>query len=138
MTNNPLANISVLQLKRAVAIREQIQTLQNELDRIAGGQSASGKNSAAPEKKKVKMSDEDRAKLSATMTAKWAKIKAAASEAILASGGTITHHHAVGRLHRPWWEQERSPLFEVALSAAKDKLDPSGILNPGCLLPSKA
>ena len=68
----------------------------------------------------------------------WAKIKAAASEAILASGGTITHHHAVGRLHRPWWEQERSPLFEIALSAAKDKLDPSGILNPGCLLPSKA
>jgi len=67
----------------------------------------------------------------------WAKIKAAASEAILASGGTITHHHAVGRLHRPWWEQERSPLFEVALSAAKDKLDPSGVLNPGCLLPSK-
>jgi alkyldihydroxyacetonephosphate synthase len=67
----------------------------------------------------------------------WAKIKAAASAAILASGGTITHHHAVGRLHRPWWEQERSPLFEVALSAAKDKLDPSGVLNPGCLLPSK-
>jgi alkyldihydroxyacetonephosphate synthase len=67
----------------------------------------------------------------------WAKIKAAASEALLANGGTITHHHAVGRLHRPWWEQERSPLFEVALSAAKDKLDPSGILNPGCLLPSK-
>jgi alkyldihydroxyacetonephosphate synthase len=67
----------------------------------------------------------------------WAKIKAAASEAILASGGTITHHHAVGRLHRPWWEKERSPLFELALSAAKDKLDPSSILNPGCLLPSK-
>ena len=81
MTNNPLANISVLQLKRAVAIREQIQTLQNELDRIAGGQSASGKNSAAPEKKKVKMSDEARAKLSATMTAKWAKIKAAKARA---------------------------------------------------------
>lgn len=67
----------------------------------------------------------------------WAKIKAAASAAILANGGTITHHHAVGRLHRPWWEQERSPLFELAMSAAKDKLDPSGVLNPGCLLPSK-
>lgn len=68
----------------------------------------------------------------------WTKIKAAASEALLANGGTITHHHAVGRLHRPWWEKERSPLFEAALSAAKDRLDPSGILNPGCLLPSKA
>jgi alkyldihydroxyacetonephosphate synthase len=67
----------------------------------------------------------------------WAKIKAAASEAVLANGGTITHHHAVGRLHRPWWEKERSPLFEATLSAAKDQLDPSGILNPGCLLPSK-
>jgi alkyldihydroxyacetonephosphate synthase len=67
----------------------------------------------------------------------WAKIKAAASEALLAHHGTITHHHAVGRIHRQWWEQERSPLFETALSAAKDKLDPSGILNPGCLLPSK-
>ena len=64
----------------------------------------------------------------------WRAIKAAASEAILASGGTITHHHAVGRLHRPYWEKERSPLFEDALAAAKDKLDPRGILNPGCLL----
>jgi alkyldihydroxyacetonephosphate synthase len=67
----------------------------------------------------------------------WTKIKAAASDALIANGGTITHHHAVGRLHRPWWEKERSSLFESALSAAKDKLDPSGILNPGCLLPSR-
>jgi alkyldihydroxyacetonephosphate synthase len=67
----------------------------------------------------------------------WAAIKSAASEAILANGGTITHHHAVGRTHREWWGKERSPLFEDALSAAKDRLDPSGILNPGCLLPSK-
>ncbi|MDB4944727.1 MAG: Alkyldihydroxyacetonephosphate synthase [Labilithrix sp.] len=64
----------------------------------------------------------------------WAAIKAAASDAILANHGTITHHHAVGRTHRPWYEQEGSPLFESVLTAAKDKLDPSGILNPGCLL----
>lgn len=76
MTNNPLANISVLQLRRAVAIREQMQTLQNELDRIAGAQTPSGKNSAAPQKKGT-MSAEARAKLSATMTARWAKIRAA-------------------------------------------------------------
>jgi hypothetical protein len=80
MTNNPLAKLSVLQLKRAVAIREQIQTLQNELDRIAGGQSASRKNSAAPQKKGT-MSAAARAKLSATMTARWAKIRAAKARA---------------------------------------------------------
>jgi alkyldihydroxyacetonephosphate synthase len=67
----------------------------------------------------------------------WAAIKAAASAAILAAGGTITHHHAVGRTHRESWEKERSPIFADALSAAKDRLDPSGILNPGCLLPSR-
>jgi len=81
MTNNPLANLSVLQLKRAVAIREQMQTLQNELDRLAGVQSASGKNSAAPQKRKGKMSAEARAKLSASMTARWAKIRAAKARA---------------------------------------------------------
>ena len=81
MTNNPLANLSVLQLKRAVAIREQMQTLQNELDRLAGGQMASGKNSAAPQKKKGTMSAEARAKLSASMTARWAKIRAAKARA---------------------------------------------------------
>jgi hypothetical protein len=80
MTNNPLANLSVLQLKRAVAIREQMQTLQNELDRLAGVQSASGKSSAASHKK-GKMSAESRAKLSASMTARWAKIKAAKARA---------------------------------------------------------
>ena len=81
MTNNPLAKISVLQLKRAVAIREQIQTLQNELDRIAGSQTTPERNSAAPQKKKGKMSAEARAKLSASMTARWAKIRAAKARA---------------------------------------------------------
>ena len=66
----------------------------------------------------------------------WSVIKAAAMDAILASGGTVTHHHAVGRVHRPWYERERSPLFESALVATKEKLDPDGILNPGCLIPS--
>ena len=70
-----------MQLKRAVAIREQIQTLQNELDRIAGSQTTPERNSAAPQKKKGKMSAEARAKLSASMTARWAKIKAAKARA---------------------------------------------------------
>ena len=81
MTNNPLTNLSVIHLKRAVAIREQMQTLQNELDRLAGGQSASGHSSASPKKKKGTMSAAARAKLSASMTARWAKIKAAKARA---------------------------------------------------------
>lgn len=69
--------------------------------------------------------------------AQWSAVKKAATEAVLASGGTVTHHHAVGRVHRPFWEKERSPLFEQVLVAAKAQLDPRGVLNPGCLVPSK-
>jgi alkyldihydroxyacetonephosphate synthase len=64
----------------------------------------------------------------------WAEIKAAASEAILRHGGTITHHHAVGRDHQPWYEKQRSKGFERALRAVKSELDPAGILNPGVLV----
>jgi alkyldihydroxyacetonephosphate synthase len=63
-----------------------------------------------------------------------AAIKAAASEAIIAAGGTITHHHAVGRQHRPWYDRERPGPFAEALSAAKRAIDPNGILNPGVLI----
>jgi alkyldihydroxyacetonephosphate synthase len=64
----------------------------------------------------------------------WSEIKRAASEALAANGGTITHHHAVGRLHRPWYDRERPDLFAEALRAAKRALDPDGVLNPGVLL----
>jgi alkyldihydroxyacetonephosphate synthase len=66
--------------------------------------------------------------------AAWAEVKAAASEAVLAAGGTITHHHAVGRDHRPWYDRQRPPLAAEALAAAKAALDPAWILNPGVLL----
>jgi alkyldihydroxyacetonephosphate synthase len=66
--------------------------------------------------------------------AQWAEIKAAASEAILREGGTITHHHAVGRDHRPWYDRQRPELFGAVLRAAKATLDPAGILNPGVLI----
>lgn len=66
--------------------------------------------------------------------AQWQAIKHAASEALVAAGGTITHHHAVGRIHRPWYERERSPLFGDALRAIKAELDPHGVLNPGVLV----
>ena len=66
--------------------------------------------------------------------AQWDEIKRAASEAILAHGGTITHHHAVGRDHRPFYDRERPDLFARALGAAKSALDPQGIMNPGVLV----
>jgi alkyldihydroxyacetonephosphate synthase len=66
--------------------------------------------------------------------AQWDEVKAAASEAILAAGGTITHHHAVGRDHRPWYDRQRPEPFAAALRAAKHAVDPAGILNPGVLI----
>ncbi len=64
----------------------------------------------------------------------WDEIKAAASEAVIEGGGTITHHHAVGRDHRPWYDRQRPGPFAAGLRAAKAELDPSGILNPGVLI----
>lgn len=64
----------------------------------------------------------------------WAELKQAASDALARAGGTITHHHAVGRTHRPWYDQERPKLFCTALRAVKRELDPLGLLNPGVLL----
>jgi alkyldihydroxyacetonephosphate synthase len=66
--------------------------------------------------------------------AQWDEIKAAVSEAIVGHGGTITHHHAVGRDHRPWYDRQRPGPFAAALTAAKTALDPAGILNPGVLV----
>jgi len=63
----------------------------------------------------------------------WDAIKGAASDALLAHGATITHHHAVGRVHRPWYEAQRPEPFARALRAAKRELDPTGMLNPGVL-----
>jgi alkyldihydroxyacetonephosphate synthase len=64
----------------------------------------------------------------------WGEVKQAASEAVLAAGGTITHHHAVGRDHRPWYDRQRPDPFADALRAGKAALDPQAILNPGVLL----
>jgi alkyldihydroxyacetonephosphate synthase len=64
----------------------------------------------------------------------WDEIKAAASEALLREGGTITHHHAVGRDHRPWYDRQRPEPFGAALRAAKAALDPAGVMNPGVLV----
>jgi alkyldihydroxyacetonephosphate synthase len=68
----------------------------------------------------------------------WDEIKAAASDAVIAGGGTITHHHAVGRDHRPWYDRQRPDRFADALRAVKATLDPEAILNPGVLIDPEA
>jgi len=64
----------------------------------------------------------------------WEQIKAVVSDALLAAGGTITHHHAIGRDHRPWYDRQRPGPFAAALGAAKAAVDPAGVLNPGVLI----
>jgi alkyldihydroxyacetonephosphate synthase len=64
----------------------------------------------------------------------WNEIKLAASDTLIRMGGTITHHHAVGRDHRPWYDRQRPDVFARGLQAAKRELDPRGILNPGVLI----
>jgi alkyldihydroxyacetonephosphate synthase len=69
-----------------------------------------------------------------SQVSQWDEIKAAVSEAVLRAGGTITHHHSVGRDHRPWYDRQRPDAFAGAFRAAKASLDPAGILNPGVLI----
>jgi alkyldihydroxyacetonephosphate synthase len=64
----------------------------------------------------------------------WRAAKAAATDALLAAGGTLTHHHAVGRDHAPWMEREVGPLGLDLLRAVKERCDPAGIMNPGNLI----
>lgn len=66
--------------------------------------------------------------------AHWDAIKDAASKALIEHGATITHHHAVGKDHRPYFLQQNSPLTLAMLNAAKAEIDPKGIMNPGTLL----
>jgi alkyldihydroxyacetonephosphate synthase len=70
----------------------------------------------------------------ASALAAWREIKRAANEAVVDHGGTITHHHAVGRDHRSGYERETDPLFRRMLAAAKQVVDPRGIMNPGVLV----
>jgi alkyldihydroxyacetonephosphate synthase len=72
--------------------------------------------------------------MAADVPAQWRRIKAAASDALIAHGATITHHHAVGRTHRRWYEKQRPAPFGKALRALKGVCDPAGRLNPGVLI----
>ena len=75
------------------------------------------------------------AKESADPLEQWQASKAAASDAIVAAGATITHHHAVGTDHRPWLHHEIGELGASVLRAVKADLDPTGVLNPGVMVP---
>jgi alkyldihydroxyacetonephosphate synthase len=65
----------------------------------------------------------------------WLRVKAAASDAIVSTGATITHHHAVGTDHLPWLTAEVGELGVEVLRSVKVTLDPVGVLNPGKLVP---
>jgi alkyldihydroxyacetonephosphate synthase len=65
----------------------------------------------------------------------WPTAKAAVNDAIIAAGGSISHHHGVGTDHRAWYGQEIGPVGVEILRAVKRQLDPHGILNPGILIP---
>lgn len=67
---------------------------------------------------------------------RWATLKRTASEVLAEHGATITHHHAVGRTHRPWYDRQRPEPYAVALRAMKRALDPQSVLNPGVLIDS--
>ncbi len=120
--------------ERWPAMDEMVRgALQDALDRVCGGGSVSCRfthvytDGPAPY-----FTFEGMGRLGAELEM-YAEIKQAASDAIMAAGGTITHH-AVGRLHRPWYDQQRPDLFAQALKAVKRTLDPGGVLNPGLLI----
>ena len=73
------------------------------------------------------------------MLAKWHDIKLAANDIVTNLGGTVTHHHAVGRDHRPnGYDNQVPPLFREAFAGARQILDPKGIMNPGVLIDTPA
>ena len=108
--------------------------LQETLDRVCGGGSVSCRfTHVYPDGPAPYYTWEGMGRRGAELEM-YAEIKQAASDAIMAAGGTITHHHAVGRLHRPWYDQQRPEPFAEALKAAKRAVDPNGVLNPGLLV----
>ncbi len=121
--------------ERWPAMDEMVRgALQETLDRVCGGGSVSCRfTHVYPDGPAPYYTWEGMGRRGAELEM-YAEIKQAASDAIMSVGGTITHHHAVGRLHRPWYDQQRPEPFAEALRAAKRALDPNGVLNPGLLI----
>jgi alkyldihydroxyacetonephosphate synthase len=72
-----------------------------------------------------------------SLVSDWDALKQVVSDALIANGGTITHHHAVGKDHAQWFVKEKDPIWIAMLVNLKGFLDPQGMLNRGTLLPSK-
>jgi alkyldihydroxyacetonephosphate synthase len=66
----------------------------------------------------------------------WRAAKDAASAAIVGAGATISHHHGIGRDHAEWVAAELGELGVSSLRVLKSHLDPSGVMNPGKLIPA--
>ncbi|MCP5179182.1 MAG: FAD-binding oxidoreductase [Pseudomonadales bacterium] len=64
----------------------------------------------------------------------WQAIKDVANDVVVRAGGTVTHHHSVGRMHRPGYDRQRPDLFARSLAAVKREVDPNGLMNPGVLI----
>jgi len=69
-------------------------------------------------------------------TQQWVSIKKAATDCIMRNGGTLSHHHGIGKDHAPWIKQELGENGLALVRAVKKQLDPEGIMNPGKLLGS--
>jgi alkyldihydroxyacetonephosphate synthase len=112
-----------------------VDTLTDALQRICGGGSISCRfTHVYPDGPAPYFTVMAPSRAGADQLAQWDEIKAAAGDALLTHGGTITHHHAVGRDHMPWYVRQRPAPVGDALRAAKAALDPAGILNPGVIV----
>lgn len=110
------------------------EALQNTLDRVCGGGSVTCRfTHVYPDGPAPYYTWEGLGRRGAELEM-YDEIKRAGADAIMAAGGTITHHHAVGRMHRPWYDQQRPEPFAQVLRAAKQAVDPKGVLNPGLLI----
>jgi alkyldihydroxyacetonephosphate synthase len=114
--------------------REVRAAVQGALDRVCGGGSLSCRfTHAYPDGAAPYYTFAGAGKPGSELS-QWDEIKATAMDAVISAGGTVTHHHAVGRVHRPGYDRQRPEPFAAALRAAKRTLDPAGILNPGVLV----
>ncbi|KAI9023979.1 FAD linked oxidase domain-containing protein [Hyaloraphidium curvatum] len=73
-----------------------------------------------------------------SMLAQWRKLKKLFSDGLAETGGTITHHHAVGKDHQPWYAREKGKEWVNLLKGIKGILDPAAVLNPGTILDAEA
>jgi alkyldihydroxyacetonephosphate synthase len=67
----------------------------------------------------------------------WEAFKQVTAEAVVSAGGPVSHHHGIGRYHRPWANRSLPPEWLTGLKSLKERWDPNGIMNPGKMLPER-